>query len=554
MVGTIVGSYRLTRLLGEGGMGAVYEALNDALERRVAIKILHPDFARQPDVVNRFFNEARAVNRIAHPSLVQVHEFGYLPNGTAFIVMEFLSGETVAKRLAGSGGTLPIKTALQIAWQVAAALTAAHEKDIIHRDLKPANLMLVPDPLGPGGERVKVLDFGIAKLAADTKHGQTATKVIMGTPAYMSPEQCRGAGTVDSKTDVYALGCILYELLTGRTPFVSEGAGELMALQMFQAVQPVRSLAPTVHPEIAAYIERLLHKDRSQRPSMREVTATLAQLIEKLSSAGSSPESLTVSFAVPDADNTASPSTTGHSRGQRRPSPPQHRPLVSVLSALVVSLLVGGVGLWATMREPDRGPVRVGFPPGTTGHATAGIVDGTAERTLPPPKLVLPPDSPSPKGVAAVNPQPGPRWTGRGVGGRKGQPTATSRAAAPTEDDDSAAATATAPVAVPPPEVKPAGPDPALEKAKFEKILQQAQAEYVKGNYDIAIETARPVTKHNPSFAWLLIGSAACKSKNLNVATEAYNNLDAKGKEHIKQECLNKHLEYTERGFQKIIY
>ena len=129
--------------------GAVYEALNDALERRVAIKILHPDFARQPDVVNRFFNEARAVNRIAHPSLVQVHEFGYLPDGTAFIVMEFLGGETVAARLAQTGSKLAQKTALQIAWQVAAALTAAHEKDIIHRDL-PANLMLVPDPLGPG--------------------------------------------------------------------------------------------------------------------------------------------------------------------------------------------------------------------------------------------------------------------------------------------------------------------------------------------------------------------------------------------------------------------
>lgn len=549
----MVGAYRLTRLLGEGGMGAVYEALNDALERRVAIKILHPDFARQPDVVNRFFNEARAVNRIAHPSLVQVHEFGYLPDGTAFIVMEFLGGETVAARLAKSGGKLAQKTALQIAWQVAAALTAAHEKDIIHRDLKPANLMLVPDPLGPEGERVKVLDFGIAKLAADTKHGQTATKMIMGTPAYMSPEQCRGAGTVDSKTDVYALGCILYQLLTGRTPFVSEGAGELMALQMFQAVLPVRSLNAAVHPEIATYVERLLHKDRTQRPSMREVTQTLAQLIEKLGSAGTSPESLTVSFAIPEGDSTAPPSTTRHTRGQRQPLPPTHRPLVSVLSALLASLLVGGLGLWATMREPNRGPPPGVYPPPLGGSPPGGSARGP-ERDPPPPVVVTAPDSHSRKDSAAPTGQPGPRGTARAGLSRRPLLNSSAKPATPDDDDDDAPAPTQAPAPPPPVEVKPAGPDPALEKAKYEKILQQAQAEYVKGHYDIAIETARPITKHSPSFAWLLIGSAACKSKKLSVANEAYNNLDAKGKEHIKQECLNNSIEYTATGFQKIIY
>lgn len=275
---THIGAYKLLRKIGEGGMGAVYEALQESIERRVAIKILQPEYARDADITKRFFNEARAVNRIDHPSLVQIHEHGHLPEGTAYIVMEFLKGQTLAQRLRQLGGGVPEELALQIAWQVATALTAAHDKAIVHRDLKPANLMLVPDPLGPGGERVKVLDFGIAKLAADAHQGKTAGSLVMGTPTYMSPEQCRGAGAVDEKTDVYSLGIILFEMLVGRPPFVADGAGELLGMQLFQPVPSILELAPDVRPDTAAFTQALLSKDRAQRPSMREVAQHLTPL------------------------------------------------------------------------------------------------------------------------------------------------------------------------------------------------------------------------------------------------------------------------------------
>jgi serine/threonine protein kinase len=135
MIGSRVGSYRITRLLGEGGMGAVYEAVNEAIERRVAIKFLKEEFARKADIVGRFFNEARAVNRVSHPSIVQIHEQGQLPDGTAYIIMELLDGVTLSDRLAQTGGRLPEKSALEVTWQVAAALSAAHAKGIVHRVL-----------------------------------------------------------------------------------------------------------------------------------------------------------------------------------------------------------------------------------------------------------------------------------------------------------------------------------------------------------------------------------------------------------------------------------
>ena len=212
MVGSQLGSYRLIRQLGDGGMGTVYEGLNEGIERHVAIKVLHPAFARDPEAVTRFVNEARAVNRIEHPSLVQIHEHNRLPDGTTYIVMELLQGETLAQRLSRQKGPLSASVASHIAWQVATALSAAHAKQIVHRDIKPSNLMLVPDPLGPDGERVKILDFGIAKLQTAHRDHVTADRAVMGTPLYMSPEQCEEAGSVDGKSDVYSLGCILFEM------------------------------------------------------------------------------------------------------------------------------------------------------------------------------------------------------------------------------------------------------------------------------------------------------------------------------------------------------
>ena len=282
--GQRLGAYRIVRLLGEGGMGAVYEARQEPLDRRVALKTLHADHAKSPEFIERFFNEAKVLSRLEHPSIVQVSDFGHAADGTAYLVMEYLRGQSLARRirdLSERGERLPVETALHVCVQVADVLAMAHGQGIVHRDIKPENLMLVGDPVAPGGERVKVLDFGIAKLTNERGGVKTATDVVMGTPAYMSPEQCAGAGGVDAQTDVYALGCVLYELLAGRTPFVANGAGQLIGMHLFQEPPSLLSVAPQTPPEIAELVHRMLRKEKTQRPRMKEAAGELARQLSR---------------------------------------------------------------------------------------------------------------------------------------------------------------------------------------------------------------------------------------------------------------------------------
>ncbi len=347
---THVGSYRLLRQLGQGGMGAVYEAIQETIERRVAIKILRPEYARHPETTKRFFNEARAVNRIDHPGLVQIHEYGHLPEGTAYIVMELLKGETLAQRLYRLGGRMPTQLAIQFAWQIAAALTAAHDKEIFHRDLKPDNLMLVADPVAPSGERVKVLDFGIAKLTKESNRGAVTTDsdAVMGTPMYMSPEQCAGAGGVDAKSDVYSLGCVLYEMLGGRPPFYGCGPGQLIGKHLYHEPDSLALLAPNEPPALIELVHRLLLKDKKVRPDMADAADALGRLMSANSSDASQAAR---SIAPVDRDSSSSRhlaasrhiTTLGQSTGQQRdPTSRWRRWLVAgaaigILGAVLVS-------------------------------------------------------------------------------------------------------------------------------------------------------------------------------------------------------------------------
>ncbi len=278
-----LGPYRLLRKLSQGGMGAVYEGFHDAVERHVAIKVLRPDFVHNPDFVTRFFNEAKAANRIGHPSIVQIFDCGRLTDGTSYIVMELLDGETVGQRMRKLGGRIPVLATLATARQVANALAAAHGKNIVHRDLKPDNIMLVADPAVAGGERAKLLDFGIAKLRdPNLRKSLTKGDSLLGTPAYMSPEQCKGGVEVSDRADVYALGVIIYRLLAGRLPFIATGGGELLGMHMFQEPTPLASIAPYVPASVVELVRAMMVKDPASRPSMVEVDRRIGTLLTEL--------------------------------------------------------------------------------------------------------------------------------------------------------------------------------------------------------------------------------------------------------------------------------
>ena len=215
LVGMRINNYEVKSLLGEGGMGAVYIAQHPVIDRKVAVKVLKREFAENQALVHRFFNEARAANAIRHPNIIVVLDVGTLADGLPYLIMPLLEGESLAARI-GRSGRLSVGDAVEHASQAASALAAAHRKRNVHRDLKPDNIFLVPDLETPGRERVKILDFGIAKLSQELSGtgARTGTGAVMGTPPYMSPEQCRGiTSEIDQRTDIYALGIILYEIL-----------------------------------------------------------------------------------------------------------------------------------------------------------------------------------------------------------------------------------------------------------------------------------------------------------------------------------------------------
>jgi serine/threonine-protein kinase len=267
VIGERINNYTVTAGLGEGGMGAVYIAENLLIGRKVAIKVLHRKYAEDRSLVSRFINEAKAAHAIRHENIVEMLDAGTLADGRPYLVMELLSGRTLARRIEDAG-RLSVAEALGYVDQVASALGAAHRRGIVHRDLKPDNVFLAEDPEEPGAVRVKVLDFGIAKLQRDLTSVslRTNTGSLLGTPPYMSPEQCRGlSDEIDQRTDVYALGIILYEMLCGAPPFVSQGYGDLLMMHMSTPPRPPRELNDTIPPEVEAVILRALEKDRAKR-------------------------------------------------------------------------------------------------------------------------------------------------------------------------------------------------------------------------------------------------------------------------------------------------
>jgi serine/threonine protein kinase/HD-like signal output (HDOD) protein len=269
LLGQTLGSFRVISLLGEGGMGRVYLAEHVLIGRRAAIKVLASEIADNEDFVSRFFTEARAVNDIRHPNIVEVTDFGTFGK-LPYIVMELLDGETLEQRLARVR-LLDAPSAARLVAQVAAAVGAGHEHGMVHRDLKPANIFLRNHPDYP--DFVKVLDFGIAKLVAQDRNVQHHTEMgaLIGTPAYMSPEQCLGDTHLDHRSDIYSLGVVLYQTVTGRLPFTSETAGRLIMSHVQETPPPPQSINPSVSSAMSAIVLRAMAKKPDQRfASMRE--------------------------------------------------------------------------------------------------------------------------------------------------------------------------------------------------------------------------------------------------------------------------------------------
>jgi serine/threonine protein kinase len=275
----VAGRYRIIELLGEGGMGAVYRGEHVTLHKRVAVKFLHPELSRATDVVSRFQREAQAAAILDHPNVVAAHDFGRDEDGSFFLVMDFVDGQTLGALLDKEPRLTPARV-LHIARHVGAALARAHEMGIVHRDLKPDNIVLVQRD--GDAEFAKVIDFGIAKVNQRMAKGQSLTQVgmVFGTPEYMAPEQALGA-EVDNRADLYALSVVLFECLTGRRPFDAEDVVSLLGMQMSSPVPKLLEAAPDL--DVPSDLDDFFAKAMAKKPADRYATAS--ELVEALSRA-----------------------------------------------------------------------------------------------------------------------------------------------------------------------------------------------------------------------------------------------------------------------------
>ncbi len=381
LVGKVLsGRFEILAPLGVGGMGRVYKALQQPLGREVALKVLNPryDGTRDPGFERRFFLEASMTAKLKHPNTITVHDYGRTDDGIYFIAMEYLEGETLQKVLA-ENGRLPWARALYVAGQVARSLREAHKLGMVHRDLKPANVMLMTE--GTGGDTVKVLDFGLVKSFTPDKPkedevdrtGLTQAGVLLGSPLYMAPEQARGEA--DPRTDIYALGILMFQMMAGRPPFVSKESIDVIVKHIREKPPELRSMVPEVTLEVNALVMKCLEKEPGARfqtmdellDAMRLATAgqglsgafadprTQSGLVPRTSTPGSA----LAASATPSFTSSESVRSLEVELGESRPhaAPRSKLPLLIGVSAVIVlGAGLGGVAAWKAM-APAEVPV-----------------------------------------------------------------------------------------------------------------------------------------------------------------------------------------------------
>jgi len=410
-VGEVVGEkYRLVRLLGEGGMGSVYEARHDVIGRRFAVKFLHAELASHPEILLRFRREAQAAGSLENENIAAVTDFGSSPDGAPYIVMEFLEGEDLAKTLARNG-PLPVARAAHILIQVCRGLFAAHGRGIVHRDLKPENLLL--QQRGDGGDLVKILDFGIAKLKSTEHRPEAATRtgITLGTPYYMPPEQARGQKELDERADIYALGVILFELLSGQKPHNGENYNAILYSILMGAAPRIEQFRPDLPPELAAVVHRAMAGEANQRyQSVSELSQALAPFTGRSMTPAPTLSNESTVMAPHSASGVGAQSARSVSSGSGTRAPVAFTPNPSMplpapqkshagLWAGLAAVVVLGAGGSAAWFAAHAGPATT---PSVTTPAAA------PPPPAPPPAAIAPTPTPEPTPAPVVSPSATP--------------------------------------------------------------------------------------------------------------------------------------------------